>query len=72
MSEEKLSHHDEGSSLMSEEGEERKGISFLTENRFPPTIATLGLGYARAMGPKVHATYSDKKVRFKPAPETRL
>ena len=42
----------DGFALMSaeEEVKEMQAISFLTENRFPPTIAILDIGCTRAMG----------------------
>ena len=52
LSEEMLTDAPDGFALMSaeEEVKEMQAISFLTENRFPPTIAILDIGCTRAMG----------------------
>ena len=52
LSKEMLTKAPDGFALMSaeEEVKEMQAISFLTENRFPPTIAILDIGCTRAMG----------------------
>ena len=59
LSKEMLTSAPDGFALMSAEEEvnEMQAISFLTENRFPPTIAILDIGCTRAMGSRRAVDY---------------
>ena len=59
LSKEMLTSAPDGFALMSaeEEVKETQAISFLTENRFPPTIAILDIGCTRAMGSRRAVDY---------------